>query len=146
MNHYSKKIDIRWSDIDANFHLRHSVYYDLGAFLRMSFLTENGLSAAAMQQEHIGPILFREESVFKKEIHFSDHIEMNVQLVKSTEDMGRWTMRHEIRKNGETLCALITIDGAWMDTRIRKLAVPPEHFREVFKQLPRSADFEWTIK
>jgi acyl-CoA thioester hydrolase len=35
MNQYSKKIDIRWSDIDANFHLRHSVYYDLGAFLRM---------------------------------------------------------------------------------------------------------------
>lgn len=146
MNSYSKKIDIRWSDIDANFHLRHSVYYDMGAFLRMSFLTENGLSAAVMQQQHIGPILFREECVFKKEIHFSDAIEMNVQLVKSTEDMGRWTMRHEIWKNGDTLCALITIDGAWMDTSLRKLAIPPENFREVFNGLPKSADFEWIIK
>lgn len=146
MNSYSKKIDIRWSDIDANFHLRHSVYYDMGAFLRMSFLTENGLSAAVMQQQHIGPILFREECVFKKEIHFSDAIEMNVQLVKSTEDMGRWTMRHEIWKNGDTLCALITIDGAWMDTSLRKLTIPPENFRDVFNRLPKSADFEWIIK
>lgn len=146
MNGYSKPIEIRWSDVDPNFHLRHSVYYDLGAFLRMSFMTENGLTPLHMQQENIGPILFREECVFKREIHFSDKVEINIQMVKCTPDMGRWTIAHEIRKNGDTLSAIITVDGAWLDTRHRKLAIPPEYFRRIFDSVPRAENFEWIKK
>lgn len=146
MTPFSKKIEIRWSDIDPNFHLRHSVYYDFGAFVRIAFMTENGLTPLVMQQEQIGPILFREECVFKREIHFNDSIEVNVQLIKSTNDMSRWTMVHEIYKNGDTLSAIITIDGAWINTSLRKLAIPPESFRVVFENLPRAAHFEWIEK
>lgn len=136
MDSYFKKIEIRWSDIDANFHLRHSVYYDLGAFVRISFLSEHGLTTAEMQKQHIGPILFREECVFKKEIHFSDSVTVYLKLVTTTPDMGRWTMVHEIYKNENILAAVLTIDGAWMDTEKRKLAVPPDFFKEVFAKLP----------
>ena len=146
MNGYSKKIEIRWSDIDPNFHLRHSVYYDFGAFVRISFMTENGLTPFVMQQQQIGPILFREECVFKREIHFNDSVEVNVKLVKATHDMSRWTMVHEVWKNGDTLSAIITIDGAWINTAIRKLAIPPESFKQVFEQIPLVENFEWIIK
>jgi len=30
--------------------------------------------------------------------------------------MSRWTMIHEIWKNNDTLGAIVTIDGAWIDT------------------------------
>ena len=146
MSSYSKKIEIRWSDIDPNFHLRHSVYYDFGAFVRISFMTENGLTPFIMQQQHIGPILFREECVFKRELHFNDAVEVNVHMVKSTSDMSRWTMVHEVWKNGDTLSAIITIDGAWINTEIRKLATPPKSFQEIFEQIPRAENFEWIIK
>ncbi len=146
MTPFRKKIEIRWSDIDPNFHLRHSVYYDFGAFVRIAFMTENGLTPFVIQQEQIGPILFREECVFKREIHFNDSVEVNVQLVKSTHDMSRWTMVHEVTKNGTTLSALITIDGAWINTSLRKLAIPPESFRKVFENLPRAPHFEWIEK
>lgn len=146
MSGYSKKIEIRWSDIDPNFHLRHSVYYDFGAFVRVAYMTDNGLTPFIMQQQQIGPILFREECVFKREIHFNDVVEVNVQLVKSTPDMSRWTMIHEIWKNGDTLSAIITIDGAWINTALRKLAVPPESFKQVFEQMPRTENFEYIIK
>jgi len=146
MNSYLKKIEIRWSDLDPNFHLRHSVYYDFGAFVRISFMTENGLTPFIMQQQKIGPILFREECVFKKEVHFNDTIEVNVKLVKSTTDIARWTMVHEVWKNGDTLSAIITIDGAWINTELRKLAIPPHSFRQVFEQMPRVTGFEWIIK
>lgn len=143
MDNYSKNLEIRWSDIDPNFHLRHSVYYDFGAFVRTSFLAEHGLTTVHMQQHHIGPILFREECVFKREIHFNDKVSINVTLLKSTKDMDRWTMVHEIWKNETTLSAVLTIDGAWMDTGKRKLAIPPTEFRNVFDQIPRAANFEW---
>lgn len=146
MNTYSKKVEIRWSDIDPNFHLRHSAYYDFGAFVRISFMTENGLTPFIMQQQHIGPILFREECVFKREIHFHDSVEIDLHMVKSTPDMSRWTMVHQVWKDTDTLSAIITIDGAWINTEIRKLAVPPESFKKIFEEIPRADNFEWVIK
>jgi acyl-CoA thioester hydrolase len=143
---YKKKVEIRWSDLDPNFHLRHSVYYDLGAFSRVSFLNEHGLTPAVLMQNNIGPIIFREEAVFKREIHFSDSIEISLQLSNCREDLSRWTMVHEIWKNGNTLSAIVTIDGAWIDTQKRKLTTPPLFFKQVFDIIPKTENFEWAIK
>jgi acyl-CoA thioester hydrolase len=143
MKPYSRPVEIRWSDIDANFHLRHSVYYDLCASVRVDFLNQYGVTVKHMQEHHIGPILFREECVFKREIHYQDQVEIRVEMISARQDMSRWSMRHEIWKNGDTLCSILTIDGAWMDTRIRKLAAPPELFRKAFENIPRSEQFSW---
>ncbi len=138
---YSKKVEIRWSDLDPNFHLRHSCYYDFGAYCRMAFLTEQGITPAVMQQQHIGPIIFREECLFKKEIKFGDEVEINVMLDKVSADFRKWTMVHEIIINGHTIAAVLTIDGAWMDTAQRKITAPPESFIAGFHQMPKSEKF-----
>ncbi|MDB5192663.1 MAG: thioesterase-like protein [Segetibacter sp.] len=143
LSSYIKPVEIRWSDLDPNFHLRHSVYYDFGAYVRMCFLTEFGLSPAVLVQHNFGPILFREECVFKREIHFGDEVSINLQLKKSSSSYSRWTMQHEIVKNGDTVSAIITVDGAWIDTAKRRLTVPSEIVAPTFKQLPKAADFEW---
>ena len=146
MAEYKKKVEIRWSDLDPNFHLRHSVYYDWGAFLRMSFLVEHGLTPEVMMLEKIGPILLREEAVFKKEIHFGDAIEINVKVSKLSPDIRRWSMVHEIWKNSDKLSAIITVDGAWIDTEKRKRATPPDIFKQCFDSIPKTENFEWIIK
>ncbi|PWU04242.1 MAG: thioesterase [Bacteroidetes bacterium] len=143
MHKYSKSLEVRWADLDPNFHMLHSRYYDLGAFVRMCFLVEHGITPAVMQQNHIGPIIFREECVFKKEIKFGDKVEVSLQLRKGRRDSSRWSMLHHITINGDTLAAIITIDGAWMDTHKRKLAVPPDSFGTSFDLIPKSEDFEW---
>jgi acyl-CoA thioester hydrolase len=141
METYFKTPEIRWSDLDPNFHLRHSVYYDWGATVRISFMNEHSITPATMQQLHIGPIVFREEAVFKREIKFGDAIRVHLQLAKCNADYSRWTMIHEIWKNNDTLAAILTIDGAWMDTAIRKLAVPPDLFQAGFEIIPKTSDF-----
>lgn len=133
--------EIRWSDLDPNNHLRHSVYYDFGAACRISFLHENGITADEMLKFHIGPIIFREECIFKREIRFGDRLMINLKLVRSVNDHARWTMRHELWKNTSVLAAIITVDGAWLDTTLRKLAKPPLHFSEAFDLLPKTAEF-----
>ena len=143
MQTYSKSLEVRWADLDPNFHMLHSRYYDLGAYVRMCFLVEHGITPAVMQQNHIGPIIFREECVFKKEIKFGDKVEVNLVLRKGRRDSSRWSMVHHITINGDTVAAIITIDGAWMDTIKRKLAVPPESFAAAFDLIPRAEDFEW---
>lgn len=140
---YSKQVEIRWSDLDPNFHVRHSVYYDFGAYIRMCFLTEHGLTPQLLLQHNLGPILFREECVFKREIHFGDIVSINLVLKQSSASYSRWTMQHEIIKNSGTVAAVITVDGAWLDTARRKLTIPTEFVTPTFEQLPRAEDFEW---
>ena len=54
MGDFIKSIEVRWSDLDPNFHVVHSKYYDFGAYCRMAFLIENGLSPITMQQQKMG--------------------------------------------------------------------------------------------
>lgn len=143
MNEFSRSLQLRWSDLDPNFHLRHSVYYDWGAFCRVEFLNEYGLTADVMIKLGFGPILFREECVFRREIRSGDEVKINLQVTKSRRDYSRWSIQHRITKNGDTLCALLSVDGAWMNVRERKLMSPPEKVSEVFAQMPKGPGFEW---
>ena len=146
MSAFLKPVEVRWSDLDPNFHLRHSVYYDYGAFARISFLEEHGLTAAVMAANQIGPILFREECVFKREIRLGDTITIDVELLSAREDQSRWSIRHNIWKNGDTLSAVLTVDGAWIDVAKRKLTIPPDNVLHVFNNMPRAAEFSWINK
>src|SRR5688572_20137863 len=122
MDKITQTIQIRWADIDANRHLRHSVYYDYGASMRMNVLSERGLTTKKLEELALGPVLFREEAIFRREIVFEDKITLTVELVKVTEDFGRWSLRHHFLKGDGSLAAILNIDGAWIDLNKRKLA------------------------
>jgi acyl-CoA thioester hydrolase len=142
MSHYSKPMQIRWADIDANRHLRHSVYYDYGATMRMNVLSEGGLTTKKLEELATGPILFREEAIFKREILLEDKIILTVEVVKASEDYSRWSLRHQFIKNDEAVAAILNVDGAWIDLNKRKLAIPDPFIQEIFARFPKSADFE----
>lgn len=145
MNTYTKSVEVRWADLDPNFHMLHSRYYDLGAYIRMSFLSEHGLTIHAMAEKNLGPILFREECTFKREIKFGDKVEINLQMLKARKDGSRWTMQHHITINGDTLAAIITVDGAWINIERRRLATPVEAVAIVFDKIPKAESFEWMV-
>ncbi|MGZ5191328.1 MAG: acyl-CoA thioesterase, partial [Flavisolibacter sp.] len=131
MNEFNTNIQLRWSDLDPNFHVRHSVYYDWGALCRVDFLNAYGLTTNVMMQNHIGPILFREECSFRKEVKMEDKIIINLQLLKAKKDFSRWSIQHLIKKSDGTLCATIIVDGAWIDMTKRKLATVPDIVHQV---------------
>ncbi len=143
MDNFIQQVQIRWSDLDPNFHLRHSVYYDWGAFCRIQFLNLHGLTSEVMQRLNFGPILFREECLFKKEIKPGDEVTIDLQLTKSKKDFSRWSIQHRITKKENILSAIISVDGAWMDIIKRKLASPPEQVYEVFSNMPKVEVFQW---
>ncbi|MFN0049201.1 MAG: acyl-CoA thioesterase [Cytophagales bacterium] len=143
MNEYSQKIALRWADLDPNYHVRHSVYYDWGATIRTDVMNAKGLTLAVMQDQNFGPVLFREECVFKREIRFGDELTINYKALKIRKDFARFSMIHEIAKTDGTLCATITVEGAWMDTNLRKLTTPPLIGQEMVEGLPKAANFEW---
>ena len=144
MSAYTLPISLRWADIDANRHLRHSAYYDFAAAMRMNVLIEHGLSSAKLAELQIGPILFREEAIFKREVHLEDKLTMDIQIVKATNDFSRLSIRHHLVKADGTLAAIINVDVAWIDLVKRKLTIPPEFVRGIFDAMPKARDFQWT--
>lgn len=146
MESYSLPIQIRWSDIDANNHLRHSAYYDFGAWMRIMFLAEQGIDMAWMKKHQNGPVLFREEAIFRREIRFEENISINVEIIRATRDYNRWSLRHNLVKEDGTLAAIINVDGAWFSTAERKLITPGEELIKAFEAFPKAAEFEWIEK
>jgi acyl-CoA thioester hydrolase len=146
MQEYRIPIQLRWTDIDANRHMRHSAYNDCGAIARMNLFTKHGLLVAKFEEFKTGVILFREETIFKREIVYEDKIEIDLTLINASKDFSRWSMRHHLYKNSETLAAIITVDGAWIDTEKRKLTVPNNFIQKIFSTIPKSSDFEEIVR
>lgn len=144
MNSFIKAVEVRWADLDPNFHLRHSVYYDFGATIRIDFLQQHGITPEYLRANNLGPIIFREECQFKREVKPMDMITIDLNLLRSTPNASRWTIQHRIFKNGDTLSAILTVDGAWIDIEKRKLTAPPPEARTTFEQMPRLEGFEWS--
>ncbi|MCG9792678.1 acyl-CoA thioesterase [Flavobacterium algicola] len=142
MTSFSKQISFRWADLDPNFHVRHSVYYDFGAQHRIEILEGLGLTMKIMQSQYFGPVIFREECVFRKEIKLSDTIYIHTKVAKMKPDASRWTIVHELRNEEDLLAATISVDGAWMDTKLRKLVNPvPDVILKALSVFPKSDDF-----
>jgi acyl-CoA thioester hydrolase len=142
MNTFIKEISLRWSDFDPNFHVRHSVYYDFGAQHRVEILQELGMTMRVMQEQHFGPILFREECVFKKEMKMNQKVFISSRIGKIKEDASRWTLIHDFLNENNEIIATITVDGAWMDTKLRKIANPtPQIAIDVMNKIPKTEHF-----
>ena len=115
----------RWADMDPNGHLRHSAYADFAADQRVRFLALAGFDLAAFVRLHLGPILFREDSRYLKEIRLGETIRVAGRLLAMADDGSRWTIEHTLYKQDGRPAATVTVEGAWLDLEKRKLTVPP---------------------
>jgi acyl-CoA thioester hydrolase len=123
-------------------HMRHSAYADFAAQARIEILDEMGLDMKTFQKLHIGPILFREETTYLREVGVNETITVTTELIKAKKDGSRWSIRHELFKADGVKAAVIIVEGAWIDVLKRKLATLPEELADHFMQIKRSADFE----
>src|SRR5262245_31702650 len=50
---------------------------------------------------------------------------IGIKLTKARKDYSRWSIQHDIIKGDDVVSAILTVDGAWLNTKERKLATPP---------------------
>jgi len=143
MTPFKTQLSIRWADIDPNFHMRHSVYYDCAAQMRTEVMAQMGITMKAMQAGHFGPVLFREECAFFREISFGDNIFLTAKVSRLRKDYTRFSIQHEFVKEDGTVCAVITVDGGWINTKTNQLTVPPRIAKSVVRAIPKTDDFCW---
>ena len=132
---------VLWSQIDSNQHMRHSAYADFAAQARITMLESLGLKLATLYEYKIGPVLFREELIYLREVGINERIKMTCELIKSRPDGSRWSIRHELFREDGIKAATIIAEGAWIDMVKRKLAVLPIELSQMFMNAPRSSDY-----
>ena len=142
MKAFTQRIQVRWSDLDANSHMRHTAYLDMAATARMSFLSYYGFGEKEFLELGIGPVLFNENANYLKEVRGGETIEIQVQLSAMSEDGRKWQMDHQlIRLSDNEKVAQLTASGAWLDLKTRKITVPPDSLLSTFQTVPRAEDF-----
>ena len=131
---HSQEYIVRWAELDPNGHMRHSAYADFAADQRVQWLAALGYDQRRFAELRLGPILFREETVFKRELHSGEKIRVEGAMTKTTPDGGRWTIEHTIYKQSGEVAATVTVDGAWLDLDRRKLTLPPAELSQQMQQ------------
>jgi acyl-CoA thioester hydrolase len=132
---------VMWSQIDANMHLRHSAYADFAAQARLQILESLGFDANLLEKLKIGPILFREELIYMREVRPSDTIKVTCVLTHCRRDGSRWSFSQELYRGDGVKAAQINVQGAWVDMVNRKLASLPAEWASKFLDIPKSKDF-----
>ncbi len=132
----------KWSDFDPNRHMRHTAYNDYAAEVRVRFFREHGLSMNEFTRFNFGPILFKEETSFYKEIRVGENISVNLELEGVSKGIERWRFKHQIFNKEGALSAEIKVYGAWINLVKRKLIAPPQKFATLFDTLPKTVNFK----
>ena len=132
---------VLWAQIDANQHMRHTAYADFAAQARLTMLESLGLKPSVLYSYKIGPVLFREELIYLREVGINEHIKVTCDIVKARADGSRWTIRHDLYRSDGVKAAIIEADGAWIDMEKRKLITLPPELSQLFMHAPKSSDY-----
>ena len=135
----------KWSDFDPNRHMRHTAYNEYAAEVRIRYFAEHHFSIEEFTKHNIGPVLFTEETSFRKEIHIGEDISVNIKLSGLSENNERWKIVHEVFNEAGQLSAVIKVYGAWIDLTKRKLTFLPKEAQHLFLHAERTNDFEKII-
>lgn len=140
---FSHEFSVRWSDLDPNWHMRHTSYADMCAATRFYFLEQKGFGFQKLQQIMMGPVLFSENIRYLKEIKPNDRVIVQLQIAGYTQDGRKWRMFHEIlRAHDGQKVAELEINGAWFDIKERKVKAPPNELMKAIEDLPKSQNFQ----
>ncbi len=147
MSAFERTYTARWADMDPNGHMRHSAYTDYAAQHRIEMLAAGGFTLGYFAKAGLGPILFREDTRFLKEFHINETVRVTGELAGLSPDGARWNIVHTLYKPDGRPAATVSVEGAWLDLRTRKLTTPPPEITALMAEMPRHELYrELTVK
>ncbi len=143
MEPFKQQFQVIWADLDPNAHMRHTAYNDYAAQVRVGLFDELSLPLAELVASGYGPVLFHEDTTFKKEVFMNERITVDCAAVAFRKDLKIWKFRQQVwKQNGELACVIIAT-GAFMSLKERKVVVPPQKIIDMLERIPKTEDFGW---
>ncbi len=139
---YTKEFEIRWSDVDANRHLRNSAYTDFMSHTRMSFFSDKGFGQLELAKLNIGPIALSEHMYYFKEVFPGNPIRVSLQLKGISENGMFFEFLHNFYDNKGRNVARCEMMGAWIDLKERKLRGLPTELFDYLEGMDKAPGFK----
>ncbi len=139
---YTKEFEIRWSDVDANRHLRNSAYTDYMSHTRMSFFSDKGFGQLELAKLNIGPIALSEHMYYFKEVFPGNPIRVSLQLKGISENGMFFEFLHNFYDNKGRNLARCEMMGAWIDLKERKLRGLPAELFDYLEGMDKAPGFK----
>lgn len=133
---------VRWSDLDANRHVKNTIFSEFATHTRFRLLEAHGFDQAKFERLRFGPVMFREEIRYRRELAFGDEVVVSVLFAGLSEDGSQWRVHQEVTRGDGKQAAILTIDGAWIHLDRRKLIAPPDELVQLLRRLPRTSSFQ----
>src|SRR5512146_1848805 len=121
---------VRWSDLDANRHLKNTAFVEYAVDTRFQMLESRGYPQARFEEQRFGPVLFREEIRYRREVVAGQTVTVNVVAAGMSSDGSHWIVRHDVRGPDGKEAAVLTVEGAWIHLDTRRLVTPPAELME----------------
>lgn len=143
---YTKQFEIRWSDVDANLHLRNSAYVDYMSHTRMSYFNENGFGQKNLYNLQLGPVALYEHMFYFKEVFPGKPILVSLQLKGISEEGTFFSFIHNFYDQAGKNLARCEMLGAWIDLKSRKLITPPNEVWSFLNKIDKTEDYKILTK
>ena len=139
---FSQRFSVRWADLDANAHMKNTAYMEYAIQVRFAYFNHHGFSAQEFAKRQFGPVIFREEIAYFKEVHMLEEIDVTMLLGAINADASRFALVNQIFKADGQKAASVRTEGAWFDRKTRKLIAPPQELAAILLNLKRTDDFQ----
>jgi acyl-CoA thioester hydrolase len=139
---FEQKYRVGWSGLDANHHMGNISYLDRAHDTRMFFFAQKGFTMARFAAERFGPVVVRDELVYRKELRLLDEFTVDFELAGISQDGVRFRVRNTFRNAKNEVAAAVTSEGVWFDLERRRPRAPPPELDELMRALRHTNDFE----
>lgn len=141
-NEVRRIVQASWADMDFNRHMGNTSYLNICTTVRLMHFAEQGVATADFERLQIGPVVFRDEIEYFREVHLLEKISVTLSLMGCSEDASHFKLRNELWKENGAKAATVVSTGGWMNVATRKLVVPPDSIRAALDNLPKLDPFE----
>jgi len=135
------QFDVRWADLDANRHVRNTIFSDFATHTRFQLLETLGFSQSRFEALRFGPVVLKEEIRYRREVVFGDKLRVNVCCSGLAMDCSQWRVRQDVRRADGKEAVVLAIQGGWIDLDQRKAIVPPAMLSALMREIPRTPNF-----
>lgn len=136
------KIDIRWSDIDANRHLANSAYLNFMSHTRLVEMNKAGITQDILAEHNLGPVVFYENIFYFKEVLPDQSVYVDIKLKGLSADYLFFQFEQNLYDEQGQHMANYEMLGSWIDMKERKLKSIPDELAILFNHIDRTEDFK----
>jgi acyl-CoA thioester hydrolase len=128
--------------MDFNGHLRNAGYLGAAEDCRMQYFDAHGFPMSEFERLRIGPVVLLDQLAYARELRLLERATVSLTLAGISPDASRFRLRNTVtRDRDETIAAVVTSTGGWLDLQRRRLTAPPPALADLLHGMAHDPEF-----